>query len=263
MAYVEGRGGKRQLAVRGLDRSEETTLLATEGALTPIFSPDAQWIAFFTETELKKVPLLGGTPTTVSATPPVTRGATGPTTARSISVQRSRAASRAWRRAAGGRRVSPRSTSRPARATTCCRRPCPGPTPCSSRCGKAATSAQPPSGRSPFARASGNCCSRRPPRPRYVPPGFLVFARDGALFAVRFDPEGLAMAGEAVPVVDGVWNNRATGTAHFAVRPETGPWSTRPGGNTIERRRLVWVDRQGRSAAASRAQLLQRPEAFA
>jgi dipeptidyl aminopeptidase/acylaminoacyl peptidase len=81
--------------------------------------------------------------------------------------------------------------------------------------------------------------------PRYVAPGVLVFARAGALFAVRFDAERLAVSGEAVPVVDGVWTDRATGTAHYAVAGN-GTVVYAPGGNTVEQRRLVWVDRHGR-----------------
>ena len=81
--------------------------------------------------------------------------------------------------------------------------------------------------------------------PRYLPPGFLLFARNGALFAARFDPDRLAVIGEAVPIVDGVWTDRATGTLHYAVA-RNGTLVYAPGGNTIERRRLVWVDRQGR-----------------
>ena len=80
--------------------------------------------------------------------------------------------------------------------------------------------------------------------PRYVPPGHLVFARNGALFAARFDAERLATAGDPVPVVDEVWTNRSTGTMHYAVA-RNGTVVYAPGGNTVERRRLVWTDRLG------------------
>ena len=61
---------------------------------------------------------------------------------------------------------------------------------------------------------------------RYVPPGFLVFAREGKLLAARFDAERLEVLGPAVPVVDGVnhsihtWNTWSrTGVANYAVSP--------------------------------------------
>jgi hypothetical protein len=39
---------------------------------------------------------------------------------------------------------------------------------------------------------------------RYAPTGHLVFARSGALWAVKFDPETLEVSGNQTPVVDGV-----------------------------------------------------------
>ena len=58
--------------------------------------------------------------------------------------------------------------------------------------------------------------------PRYVPPGFLVFARGGALFASASMLGGSPWLGETVPVVDGVWTDSATGTAPLR-HPPTGP----------------------------------------
>jgi hypothetical protein len=75
IAFVVRRTGARHLALRDISRPEVTILPGTEGALTPIFSPDSKWIAFFTETDLRKVPLAGGTPTIVCWMPPVARGA--------------------------------------------------------------------------------------------------------------------------------------------------------------------------------------------
>jgi serine/threonine-protein kinase len=44
------------------------------GAFNPFFSPDGEWLAFFTPTELKKVSLSGGSPIKIAAVPPVTQG---------------------------------------------------------------------------------------------------------------------------------------------------------------------------------------------
>ena len=46
IAYVALRSGRHWLTLRSLDGTTETILAGTEGAVTPIFSPDAQWIAF-------------------------------------------------------------------------------------------------------------------------------------------------------------------------------------------------------------------------
>ena len=51
------------LYVRALD-DLEGTLLVPSGAYAPFFSPDGQWVGFFTAAELQKVPVTGGTPQT-------------------------------------------------------------------------------------------------------------------------------------------------------------------------------------------------------
>jgi serine/threonine-protein kinase len=65
LAYVTPRGGTTALAVRALDRDSARVLPGTEGAYHPFFSPDGSWIAFFTGATLRKVPTVGGTPTTL------------------------------------------------------------------------------------------------------------------------------------------------------------------------------------------------------
>ena len=53
---------------------------------------------------------------------------------------------------------------------------------------------------------------------RYLPTGHLVYALGGVLFAVPFDLPRLAVTGGPVPVVEGVKRSQGTtGTAHFSV----------------------------------------------
>jgi serine/threonine-protein kinase len=52
--------GTEQLATRRLDQSVVTILPGTEGAVDPFFSPDGQWIGFFSGKKLKKISLQGG-----------------------------------------------------------------------------------------------------------------------------------------------------------------------------------------------------------
>src|SRR5688572_10298968 len=70
-----GSGMVPQLYRRGLDRSNAEPIADTEGGFSPFFSPDGEWLGFFTFTELKKVPLAGGAPIVVARVPPVTSGA--------------------------------------------------------------------------------------------------------------------------------------------------------------------------------------------
>jgi serine/threonine-protein kinase len=57
-----------QLYQHHLDRFDSTPMAGTEGAFNPFFSPDGQWIGFFTSTHLKKIPVAGGSPVTVCET---------------------------------------------------------------------------------------------------------------------------------------------------------------------------------------------------
>jgi len=75
----------------------------------------------------------------------------------------------------------------------------------------------------------------------FADPGYLLFARDNALFAWRFDPRSLKLAGEPAPALEQV--RYATEDNALAVSAA---------GNRVAylswfmRRRLVWVDRKGR-----------------
>jgi eukaryotic-like serine/threonine-protein kinase len=60
-------GGRGQLQVRSLASLEVRDLPGTTDARQPFFSPDGQWVAFFTRTgELLKISLAGGTPITLA-----------------------------------------------------------------------------------------------------------------------------------------------------------------------------------------------------
>ena len=60
VAYVAG--DREQLYVRPIDGFESRLIGGTEGADTPFFSPDGQWLGFFANRKLKKVALAGGSP---------------------------------------------------------------------------------------------------------------------------------------------------------------------------------------------------------
>lgn len=63
LVFVEaGQQGGSRLYARRLDLRESTALAGTEGARTPFFSADGQWIAFWSEGKLRKIPANGGRP---------------------------------------------------------------------------------------------------------------------------------------------------------------------------------------------------------
>jgi serine/threonine protein kinase/Tol biopolymer transport system component len=63
------RGGKPQLFLRSLDRPDARPIPGTEGANAPFVSPDGKWIGFWAPEQIRKVPIEGGTPTTICPWP--------------------------------------------------------------------------------------------------------------------------------------------------------------------------------------------------
>jgi serine/threonine-protein kinase len=60
--YSRDENGRTLLASRRLDQQTETRLTGTNRADQPFFSPDGEWVAFFADNELWKVPVQGGAP---------------------------------------------------------------------------------------------------------------------------------------------------------------------------------------------------------
>jgi serine/threonine-protein kinase len=79
---------------------------------------------------------------------------------------------------------------------------------------------------------------------RYVPTGHLIFARDGVLYAVRFDLNRLTVSGKPVPVLTGVAGDKTTGAVHFSISND-GTLAYVPGSTTSGLRGLTWVDKNG------------------
>jgi Tol biopolymer transport system component len=75
----------------------------------------------------------------------------------------------------------------------------------------------------------------------FADPGYLLFARDNALFAWRFDPRSLELVGEPAPAFEQVrygTEDNLLAVSAAGNRVAYLPW--------FMRRRLVWVDRKGR-----------------
>jgi len=78
---------------------------------------------------------------------------------------------------------------------------------------------------------------------RFLPPGTLLFARQGTLFAQAFDPKALAVLGDPVSVATSVSRNIDTGYAAFDASPG-GTVIYKGGSDSLKQ--LMQVDRAGR-----------------
>ena len=83
---------------------------------------------------------------------------------------------------------------------------------------------------------------------RYLPPGYLVYACNGSLLAVRFDIRTLKPVGSPIPVASGVGMIRFTGlgVAWYDVAT-SGALAFIPRANVPLRSSLVWVDGNGQA----------------
>jgi hypothetical protein len=77
----------------------------------------------------------------------------------------------------------------------------------------------------------------------YSPPGYLLFAREGALLAQRFDADRLELSGEPVPVAEQLASATLVSAKVFSVSAN-GVLAFRTGGAGASQ--LVWFDRAGK-----------------
>ncbi len=247
VAYVAESGGVAQLYLRAMDRLEPLPLAGTEGASTPFFSPDGQWIGFFADGKLKKISVQGGPSVALCEASGENRGASwGPDDTIFFTPTFTVGLSRV---SAAGGPAQVLTTPDAAQSERTHRWPevLPG--------GKAivftlGTLSSPDyfldaklavlsldTGKIKLLPVTGT-------NPHYASSGHLVFASQGGLFAVPFDLERLEVTSVAAPVLEGVMMNAGSGAAHYSLSP-TGSLVYLPGEPQGASNSLVWVTRQG------------------
>ena len=235
-------GTSSQLYLRVLDQFDARPIPGTEGAHSPFFSPDGQWVGFFTSAELKKVSLAGGTPLKIADATPNSRGATwGP----DDSIVFVPDTGPLMRVSAGGGTPEPLTTLDPDRRETAHRWPSFLPD------GKGVlfTIRLPNTWEIGLVSLETNEVHRLPELgngvgARYVSTGHLVYAQAGALLAVPFDLARQALTGNPASIFDGV-RGAGVGVPYVAVS-DTGSLVYAGGDPRSLTRTLVWVDREGR-----------------
>jgi serine/threonine-protein kinase len=241
-----------RLFLRRLNELHATPLPGTNGADSPFFSPDSQWIAFFADGKLKKVSISGSAPVTLcdAAT---ARGGTWLSDG-TIVFQPEGSNLRGvapLRVSDAGGQPEPFFKSGDAELA---RWPQMLPngrgvlfsvgTPGGMRTGVfdgGTIVVQPlPSGERKVVQQQGYYA-------RYVESGHLLFIRAGTLFAAPFDLARLETIGPAVPIADDVVSNANSGGAQYSVS-RTGTLVYVPGttGTGANKAPVLWMDQAGR-----------------
>jgi serine/threonine-protein kinase len=251
LVYAGGAGNEQRLYLRSVDQLESRPIPGTERAFTAFFSPDGEWVGFFSAERqrvvLRKLRLDSGLPSIICAAPAAWGASWGPDDTILLAADDSAGLSRM---SASGGTLSPASTLDPTQRETSHRWPefLPG--------GKTAlftilTPAGPRPAGLVFSHRIGLLSLETGKHrvilengyfARYVPTGHLVFLREGTLLAVPFDLERLELTGDPVPLIETVWTNPGAGTAHFTFSRD-GTLAYVPFGSTESN--LVWVDRAG------------------
>jgi serine/threonine-protein kinase len=245
--FVAQTGGRSVLYVRPLAGMHSTLLKGTEEGFAPFFSPDSQWIGFFTPGKLKKIAVTGGATVTLCDAPNGRGGSWGKDGTIVFQPSITRQAILHQVSDAGG---APTPIGQRTAGELSQRWPqiLPG--------GKAvlyssnATGIGWDSGRlmvQPLEGGDPRVVVRGGYHGRYVRSGHLLYMRDENLFSVPFDPERLELLGRPVPIVDGVLASPTTGGAQFSIS-DIGTLLYVPGKSLPTELPVMWMEQTGKTS---------------
>jgi serine/threonine-protein kinase len=238
LVYRARRNGVVQLFRRNLDGLEPEPIRGTENGTSPFFSPDGRTLGFDSDGVLKRVSMAGGQPVIIGPAP----GGVTATWTNDDAIVFATNTGRVLQRmpASGGAPVAVTALDR-GRGDTLHLLP----------------QALPDGRTLLFTIVSGS--ARRVAlrlgsgevrivaegtHARYLPQGFIVFFREGSLWAVAFDLGSLTTSGPPSPVFDGIEHTDNT-VLHFDAAPDGSIVYLPAGEIGASRQRLVWFDRSG------------------
>jgi len=239
------------IQLRALDSLVSRPIPGTEGGMSPFWSPDGSSLAFFADGKLKKVALSGGPAITICN---AGHGATG-TWGGDGTIVFSQ-----WGDEAGALlRVSDSGGEPAAAARLDASRQehwqqWPTFLPDGHRFLYLSSSGETwPQGHRDIYVVTLGSLDARPVAPAdsqfaYAPPGFLLFAREGALFAERFDAAAARVLGEPRLVVPEIQTYRPTSVASLSASQRAPILAFYVANDSA---RLVWLDRTGKEVGTA------------
>jgi serine/threonine-protein kinase len=217
LVYVARRAGKYQLFLRALEQAEATPLPGTEGGTGPFFSPDGEWIGFYSEGTLKKVAVSGGAPVIIGGNATDPSGAWWAADGTIYFVRR--AFEGLWRIPAAGGKAEPLTTLDHARGERSHFWPELLPDGETLLFTVWHGGSQEDSEIAAFNVRTGarKIVTKGFTHAHSLPTGQLALARNGSLRVAPFDARRLELTGEPVKTSELIVSSPVTGAAHFAV----------------------------------------------
>jgi Tol biopolymer transport system component len=254
VAFVAAAAGRlTRLWLRRLDELQARPLEGTENAVSPFWSPDGRFLAFFSEGRLRKVSAQGGSPETLCDTAFAVSG-TWNTEGTILFSQFAGPNGGLWRVSASG--GAPERVRTDAGDLESWPQFLPDGRHflfLTGAIGLSAQAAQKALGEPALLHAGSldSPVSKRllpvDSRATYVAGGRLVFARSGSLMTVPFDVQQQKVQGEATPLGETVVYHRAAGSALFSTSPDGRALVFVPPPAPSQ---LTWFDRAGRPAGS-------------
>jgi eukaryotic-like serine/threonine-protein kinase len=235
-----------RLYLRSLDQLEATPIRGTDGAgiaspRSPFFSPDGQWVGFWSDSQLKKISMFGGSAVSLCAAD----NPFGATWGDDGTILYSQGSGGVWRVSADGGKPENIIKVTDGQLAQ-------GPQLLPGGRAVLVTIGQGPgtwdqaqivvqaldTGLRKVVMTGGTDA-------RYTRTGHLVYGQRGTLMAVRLDARSYSVIGSVVPVEKGVSQPGVTGAVQFSVS-DNGTLIFVPGTNSsFPLRTLAWVDRKG------------------
>ena len=226
-------------------------IAGTANAAGPFFSPDSQWIAFFADGQLKKVPVAGGTPVTLCEAPV---GLGGSWSADDVIVFAAATGSGLSQVSAAGGTPQRLTMLDVAQGEFSHRWPewLPDGETVLFTIGTSGSWSDAQIVAQSVASGRRTILVRGGTNPHYLPTGSLIYAQNGRIMRVPFNTTDLTVGGSPIAVLDNVLQS-ADGAAQLSVAPigERGVchWGAGCGSAAARVRRPRWHQRALRGAA--------------
>jgi serine/threonine protein kinase len=247
VVYTVNQTNARMLYLRDINSYEAKPVPGTEGALSPCFSPDGKWIAFWSNEIMKKTLISGGPVTVIYDIKTQTHPLPYLFWGSDNKIYFSQIAGGIYRVAADGGNPELIANTASDKGQVSYRWPI----------------LLPDDDHLMFTAESenGNESSRivvsslkngtiknivdNAEYAKYVNPGYILLVRNNALYASKFDLSDLSLKGSLIPVLTNVTAIFQTGQAEFSLS-DNGTMIYLPGTTLSDDRNLAWVDHSGR-----------------